>query len=148
MILAAFSRIAVNVGTNVLSVFMGGKVVDIIYNAASTFKLTIPYWCPEMWAGWAETLMSTVIGTTIFAPPSYLHSNIAILVATILVAIAYYLLILFVVSFGTTIWFAGATVVYLVIVKKKDDRNLLEEKETTFSTAEQRATEEQASAQA
>ena len=144
IILSAFFRIATNLGTNILSVFMGSKITDVIYNAASTFKITIPYWCPELWTRWAETIINSVIGSQIFAPPPYIHLNVAMLIATILVAIAYYLLILFIISFGATIWFNGATVIYLIIIKKKDDRNLLELKEESITTAEEKAAEPQA----
>ncbi len=142
IIFAAFSRVAVNVSTNILSVFMGNKIVDVIYNAASSFKLTIPYWCPEIGARLTEMLMNGLVGSSIFMPTAYVSSNFAILIATILVTIAYYLVILLVLSFGMTIWFSGTTVTYLVIMKKKDDRNLLEEKEIDFSTAEQTAASE------
>lgn len=147
LILSAFFRIATNIGTNILSVFMGGKIIDVIYNAASTFKFTIPYWCPELWTRWAETILNSVVGSAIFAPPPYIHLNVAMLIATILVAIAYYLLILFVISFGATIWFNGATVIYLIIIKKKDDRNLLQLNEETITTAEEKAREPQAQTQ-
>jgi len=143
IILSAFFRIATNLGTNILSLFMGSKIIDVIYNAASTFKITIPYWCPLLWTRWAETYLNTLVGSTIFAPPSYIHINIAMLIATILVAIAYYLLILFVISFGTTIWFNGATLIYLIIIKKKDDRNLLQLNEETITTADEKAAEPQ-----
>lgn len=129
-----FSRVAVNVGANVLHVFMGGKFIDILYNAASTFKFTVPYWCPEPFATFSDTILNLIGGSTLFAPPSYVHVNIAILIATVLFAIAYYILILFVVSYGTIVWFTGATCTYLVIAKKKDDKDLLETKEETFNT--------------
>jgi hypothetical protein len=141
ILLGAATRIAVNVGANILSVFMGGKFIDVLYNAASTFKFTIPYWCPEPFGRLAEAMISTMFGSAIFSPPSYQHINIAILLATIFVAIAYYLIILFVVAYGSTVWFTGAFATYLVIVKKKDDRNLLETKEEKFSTAEEKAAE-------
>jgi len=140
-LLGAFTRVAVNVGANVLSVFMGNKIVDVMYNAASAFKLTIPYWCPEPFASFAETIMRVVFGSAMFAPPSYQHINVAILIATILVALAYYLIILFVLAYGSTVWFSGALTAYLVIVKKKDDRDLLENKEENLSTTEEKAVE-------
>jgi hypothetical protein len=141
ILLGAATRIAVNVGANILSVFMGSKFIDVLYNAASTFKFTIPYWCPEPFGRLAETMISTMFGSAMILPPSYQHINIAILLATIFVAIAYYLIILFVVAYGSTVWFTGAFTTYLVIVKKKDDRNLLETKEEKFSTAEEKAAE-------
>lgn len=129
LVIAFFSSLAVKIGANILSVFMGGKLDDILLNAASTFKLSIPYWYPEPFARLVDTILSS-IGDSIFVlPPSYQHINIAILVATILFAIGYYLLIIFVMSYGTTVWFTGTLTNYLVIVKKKDDRNLLETKE-------------------
>ena len=39
VILSACFRIALNIGTNILSVFMGSKITDVIYNAASTLSL-------------------------------------------------------------------------------------------------------------
>ncbi|MEO0134095.1 MAG: hypothetical protein ABIK72_05005, partial [candidate division WOR-3 bacterium] len=46
-----------------------------------------------------------------------------------LFALTFYLIYLFVVSYGINIWTTGQTVVYLNLVKKKDDRDLLEERE-------------------
>lgn len=141
LLLGAFSRIAVNIGANIMSVFMGNKIIDVMYNAASAFKFTIPYWCPEPFSRLADTMMNMVFGSSIFTPPSYQHINIAMLIASILAALAYYLIILFVVAYGSTVWFTGALAAYSVIVKKKDDRNLLEIKEENFSTAEEKAAE-------
>ncbi|MEO0091250.1 MAG: hypothetical protein ABIK61_00865 [candidate division WOR-3 bacterium] len=133
-----FSTWAVKIGTSVLSVFMGGKLDDILLNALSTFKLSIPYWCPEPFARLMDTVLCSIGGTIFFSPPSYQHINVAILIATILFAIGYYLLIIFVVSYGTTVWFTGTLANYLVIVKKKDDRNLLETKEEPLTTVEEK----------
>lgn len=141
-LLGIFSRLAVNIGAKILSIFMGGKIIDILYNAASTFKFTIPYWCPTPIQILAERLLTLMGDITLLSPPVYQHINIAMLIASILVAIVYYLVILFVVSYGATIWFTGATCVYLVIFNKKDDRNLLEEKEEKLTTErEEKVTE-------
>lgn len=141
-LLTIFSRLAVNIGINILSVFMGGKIIDVVYNAASTFKLTIPYWWPEPCALLAEKSITFLAGSQIFTPPTYVSSNAAILIASVLTAITYYILILFVAGFGLTIWFCGTTASYLVIAKKKDDRNLLEIKEEPIETAPQAASSE------
>jgi hypothetical protein len=133
-LLAFLSRVAINVCGNILSVFMGEKIIDMLFNAASAFKFTIPYWCPEVWARPFEIVMGWVAGPMIFSPPPYVHINAAMLIASILAAVAYYVIILFVVSFGATVWFSGVTAIYLVLIKKKDDRNLLETKEEAVST--------------
>lgn len=134
IMLGLFSRFAVNIGSRILSIIMGGKIFDVLYNAASTFKFTMPYWCPEPMQNLFDRALTLMGDITLFAPPAYQHINIAMLIASILVAIAYYLVIIFVVSYGTTVWFTGITCTYLVIVKKKDDRNLLEEKEEKVTT--------------
>lgn len=129
-----FSRVAVNIGANVLSVFMGDKFALVLDNAASTFKVTIPYWCPYI----CDAILTRVGGYTLLLPPMYQSAlgglNITMLIATILVAAAYYLLVLFVVSYGATVWFTGTTCIYTVIVKKKDDKDLLEIKEEVMSS--------------
>ncbi|MCX7785440.1 MAG: hypothetical protein N2201_04345 [candidate division WOR-3 bacterium] len=134
-IMAFFSALAVKIGTNILAIFMGNKLNDILLNAASTFKLSIPYWCPEPIARLVDTVLG---GTIFFSPPSYQYINIANLIASILFAIGYYLLIIFVISYGTTVWFTGTLTNYLVIVKKKDDRNLLETKEEPATQVEEK----------
>jgi hypothetical protein len=135
-VLGILTRFAIYIGGSILSTIMGGKMVDILYNAASTIKITIPYWCPEPSAFLTDKLLTMMAGPSLIAPPPYQHINIAILIASILVAIGYYLIILFIISYGTTVWFTGATCAYLVITKKKDDRNLLEVKEESFITKE------------
>jgi hypothetical protein len=129
LILAFFTRAAVNVCANVLAVFMGDKMIVLVENAASAFRLTIPYWCPESYAILWDRLISAFCGPMIFMPPAYQAVNVTMTIASIILILSYYALILLVVAYGTTVWYTGATCVYLVLTKKKDDKNLLAEKE-------------------
>jgi hypothetical protein len=63
-------------------------------------------------------------------------------VASFVLGIIYYFIILGVMSFGTAIYWAGNTVIFTVLVKKKDDKNLLEIKEEIFDEPKEEKTEE------
>lgn len=133
-LLAFFSRVAVNVSANVLSFFMGEKMIILIQNAASAFKLTIPYWCPEPTAILWDRMISICFGNTVFMPPAYQPVNVTMTIASVIMMLAYFGLILFVVAYGATVWYTGTTCAFLVIAKKKDDKDLLETKEEKTDT--------------
>lgn len=125
--LASFG--AVRVGSTVLRVFMGGKLDDILLNAFSCVRINFPDWYP----GIMQTICTKVLklvgmGQTL-EPSVYVPLGWAKDIASLLLGITFYIVILFVLSYGGAIWFAGNTVIYTVLVKKKDDKNLLEVKE-------------------
>lgn len=128
-IFGLFARLGANVATNILGVFMGNKIFILVENALSTFRLTIPYWCPEPIAVLTEKLNSLFFGSYIFMPPAYSSVNVTMTITSILAILVYFFIILLVVAYGTTVWCCGATCAYLVIAKKKDDKNYLETKE-------------------
>ncbi|MBS4016519.1 MAG: hypothetical protein KGZ86_08825 [Candidatus Latescibacteria bacterium] len=129
LVFAFFIRIAFNVGANILTVFMGDKMIVLVENAASAFRLTIPYWCPEAYAILWDRLISIFCGPMAFMPPSYQTVNATMTIASIIMVLVYYGLILLVVSYGMTVWYTGTTCAYLVITKKKDDKDLLAQTE-------------------
>jgi hypothetical protein len=134
-ILGLFSRASVIVGTNILRLLMGDKILELVYNASYGFKLTFPYWCPEWIATINERLFWLVGGEVIFSPYSFSPSNWAMAIASVITLLTYYAIIIFVVSYSITVFYTGLTASYLIIVKKKDQKNLLEEKETGSFTA-------------
>ncbi len=128
-----FARLGANVATNILGIFMGNKIFILVENALSTFRLTIPYWCPEPIAVLTEKLNSLFFGGYIFMPPAYTAVNVTMTITSIVAILVYFFIILLVISYGTTVWCCGATCAYLVIAKKKDDKNYLETKEEKIS---------------
>lgn len=132
-LLAFASRIAVNIMANILTLFMGDKMLVLMDNAASGFRMTIPYWCPEPFAILWDHAISAFAGTAIFNPPMYQPVGITMSIASVIMILAYCGLILFVLSYGMTTWYVSTCCAYLVISKKKDDKDLLEVKEDVIS---------------
>jgi hypothetical protein len=133
---------AVQVGSLVLKVFMRGKVDDIIANAASYVRINLPAWCPGiMQTVTTKALKLVGLGPNL-EPSVYVSLGWSRDVASILVGITFYLIILFVLSYGEAVWFSGYTVIYTVLVRKKDDKNLLEVKEEKEEKTEELKPEE------
>jgi hypothetical protein len=67
-------------------------------------------------------------------PPDYVPAfeSLAGVIASFVLGIFYYFVILFVMSLGGAIFWSGNTAIFTVLVKKKDDKNLLEIKEEPF----------------
>lgn len=129
LILGMASWGAVKVGSLVLKIFMRGKVDDVLANAASYVRLNMPAWCPGiLQTGTAKVARLTGMGGTL-EPSVYVPLGWSKDVASLLIGITFYLIILFVLSYGAAVWFSGTTVIYTVLVRKKDDKNLLEVKE-------------------
>lgn len=156
IILGLFSRASVVIGTNILRIFMGDKILELVTNASYGFKVVIPYWCPE-WLSLIYDKFLTLVGSEIlFSPFAFRASNWAMAISSVIVLLSYYVIILFVLSYPLTIFYTGLTTSFLVIYKKKDDRNLLAEKEDQFKVteaakphaAETSSTEEQTKPQA
>lgn len=129
-VLGFFTIWATRTGIAILNLVAKGKMEDIISAAKYFIRLAPPDFAPT----WIKALLDYLLR---FGGVSYLSSgefffnpaNVTIGIASVVFAIAFYLLVLFVLSYGGAIWFAGTTLIYNVIVKKKDDRNLLAVKE-------------------
>jgi hypothetical protein len=123
-ILGWFALQAIRLGSGVLGVFMGDKLPAIASGGTYYLHFTLPSWLPfyhlitnsGMVFGGPENLLTAVtVGQNIGA---------------LLVGIAAYVVMLFVLGYSWAIWNVGQTLVFCVLVKKKDDKNLLTEKET------------------
>ena len=68
--------------------------------------------------------------------PEFSKANVSIKIGSILMAVGFHAVILFVLAYGMAIWYAGNTLVYLILVRKKDDRNLLEIKDEEIEIPE------------
>lgn len=128
-ILALASLGAVQIGVNVIRIFMGGKVETLFHNGLYYVSINLPHWIPAICRGGLERISNVLgMGSTL-EPSYYIHSNWAQDIGSFFLGITLYIVILFVISYAGTTWFAGQTVIYTALVKKKDDRNLLEVKE-------------------
>ncbi|NLI97899.1 hypothetical protein GX441_04480 [bacterium] len=113
--------------------------LDLMINGAADYvRLVLPAWLQNV-LFWLPVQVQNAFGwiKETVNLPSLIHTenvvgavgNWSVTVGTILLAITYHCLILFVLGFGSAIWYSGNTLVYLILVRKKDDRNLLEIKD-------------------
>ncbi len=131
-ILGYFSAKAVFLVHDVIGVIVSAdKLNNIFMNAASYVKITIPPICPETYRSFFVGLIEWIGMPNVLFPPEYIapFEKWAGAIASFVLAVVYYLIILFVISIGGSIFWAGNTVIFTVLVKKKDDKNLLEIKE-------------------
>jgi hypothetical protein len=134
-LLGLFSAKAIFVGQDVIGIIVQPeKLNNLLLNAAYYVKITIPPLCPE-------SLHNLIIGyiewigmPNLLFPPDYMtpYQSWAGAISSFVLGIIYYLIILFVISLGGAILWAGNTLIFTVLVKKKDDKNLLEIKEEIF----------------
>jgi hypothetical protein len=130
IVLGFFTVLSTRVGITILNLLVRGKLESILSSASYFVRLAPPDFAPIWIKGFHQGLLNLLgIGYLnneglFFNPP-----NVTMGIASVIFAIAFYLLFLFVLSYGGAIWFSGTTLIYLVLVKKKDDRNLLEVKE-------------------
>lgn len=136
IVLGFFSVKAVSLGSTVVRVFMGLKLDEILNNSLSLFKFTLPSYIPFTLHNYISRGFEIIGASILFSPPSFSALGWAKDIAAVLLGITIYVIFFFILSYGTSIWFAGNTVIYLVLVKKKDDRNLLEVKEEEFEIPE------------
>ncbi|MEO0086502.1 MAG: hypothetical protein ABIK90_00280 [candidate division WOR-3 bacterium] len=124
---AAF--LSIKIGQTVLSLLIPNKINEAFSFTHYFIKLSPPENTGFYYQFW-NTLMEKVGLSSLLEPNPYFNpSNWGIAILSLLFALTFYLIYLFVVSYGINIWTTGQTVVYLNLVKKKDDRDLLEERE-------------------
>ncbi|MGB9721289.1 MAG: hypothetical protein ACPL28_07425 [bacterium] len=110
------------------------KLGNIFANAAYYVKLFIPPYCPESMQNLITRYVEWIGMPNLLFPPEYVsaYESWAGAIASFILGIIYYLIILGVMSLGYSIYWAGNTLIFTVLVKKKDDKNLLEIKEEIF----------------
>jgi hypothetical protein len=144
-LLGFFAAKAIFLCQDVIEIIVPSEKFDnILANAAYYVKLVIPPFYPY---GIQEKIVQYVdwigMNNLLYSPslmPAY--EGWAGHVASFVLGIIYYFIILGVMSFGTAIYWAGNTVIFTVLVKKKDDKNLLEIKEEIFDEPKEEKTEE------
>ena len=120
------------------------KIGNIFANAAYYVKLVIPDFYPESLRNLITGYVEWIGMPNLLFPPEYVsaYETWAGAIASFILGIIYYLIILGVMSLGCSIYYAGNTLIFTVLVKKKDDKNLLEIKEETFEEKVEEKTEE------
>ncbi len=139
VILGFFAAKAIFLGHTVLGIVVPVDKLDNIFtNAAYYVKITVPPICPEWWNNFVTGYLDWIGMPNILFPPDYMtaYESWSGAISSFIMGITYYLIILFVVSLGAAIYWAGNTLIFTVLVKKKDDKNLLEIKEETFEEPE------------
>jgi len=127
---------AIFIGQDVLSIIepVGAKLSNILENATYYVKITLPPICPDSYHNFFTEYVEWIGMPNLLFPPEYIppYQGWAGAIASFILGIMYYLITLFVISFGSVIFWAGNTLIFTVLVKKKDDKNLLEIKEESF----------------
>lgn len=110
------------------------KISNLFANAAYYVKLFIPPFCPESIQNFITGYIEWIGMPNLLFPPEYVsaYEGWAGAIASFILGIIYYFIILGVMSLGCSIYWAGNTLIFTVLVKKKDDKNLLEIKEEVF----------------
>ncbi|HTW92393.1 MAG TPA: hypothetical protein VMH22_11870 [bacterium] len=114
------------IGYALTGAFMGGKLADVMANAAYYFKLAVPDWCP---IPFHQTLIAelNLYGLPqVYLPGSYTSLGWSQDIASLLLGVLFYLIAIMVVAYGLSVWFTGMTLNFAVLDYKKDDKNILE----------------------
>lgn len=116
------------IGTFVLSLVAPERMADILNTAASQFVVTIPSTGVFSPFHFLYVLEARLYGLSQMYAPLYETPFVSWSVSTAgaLVGACLYVLALFVVAYGCSIWFTGNVLSYAVLVHKKDQRNILE----------------------
>jgi hypothetical protein len=134
-ILGFFSAKAVFLAQDVIGIIVpGAKLDNLLLNAAYYVKITLPPICPDAYHNLLIGFVEWIGMPNLLVPPEYLPTveSWAGAISSFVLGVIYYLILLFVLSLGGAIFWAGNTLIFTVLVKKKDDKNLLEMREETF----------------
>ncbi len=137
-ILAFFSAKAIFLCKAVVGLIVPADKLDTVFmNASYYVKLVIPDYYPIAIQDPIVNFIKDTLGMpNLLYPMEYLippgSESWASSIASFLLGIVYYFIVMFVSSLACSIYWAGNTVIFTVLVKKKDDKNLLEIKEETF----------------
>ena len=146
-ILGFFSAKAIFLAQDVIGIIVpAAKLDNLLWNAAYYVKITLPPICPDACHNLLIGFVEWIGMPNLLLPPEYLPTveSWAGAISSFVLGIIYYLIVLFVLSLGGAIFWAGNTLIFTVLVKKKDDKNLLEMKEEVFEEpkAEEKPAEE------
>jgi hypothetical protein len=135
VILGFFAAKAIFLCYTVIGIIVpADKLGNIFANAAYYVKLLIPPFYPESIQNLITGYVEWIGMPNLLFPPEYVsaYEGWAGAIASFILGIVYYFIILGVMSLGYSIYWAGNTLIFTVLVKKKDDKNLLEIKEEVF----------------
>ncbi|MCS7249506.1 MAG: hypothetical protein N2323_00985 [candidate division WOR-3 bacterium] len=121
--------ISIKIGKTILSILIPDKINEAFSLAHYFIKISPPENTGFYYQFWSNLIERLGLFYLLEPNISFIPNNWGIAVLSIFFALTFYLLYLFVLSYGVNIWTTGQTLVYLNLVKKKDDRDLLEEKE-------------------
>ncbi|UCG91907.1 MAG: hypothetical protein JSV97_12725 [candidate division WOR-3 bacterium] len=145
-LLGFFSAKAIFLAQDVLGIIVpADKLENILSNAAYYVKITIPPLCPDNVYNLVTSYIESIGMPNLLWPPDYIdaYQGWAGRISSFGLGMIYYLIILFVMSLGGSIFWAGNTLIFTVLVKKKDDKNLLEMKEEVFEETKEEAKPEE-----
>jgi hypothetical protein len=134
-ILGFFAAKAIFLGHDVIGLVVSANKLDNLFsNAAYYVKIVLPAWCPDAYYNTIVDYIQSIGMPNLLFPPDYVpaYESWAGAISSFLLGVVYYLIILSVLAFGASIYWAGNTLIFTVLVKKKDDKNLLEIKEEPF----------------
>ncbi len=144
-ILGFFAAKAIFLCYTVINIIVpADKVANIFANAAYYVKLSLPPFYPESVSNLFTGYVEWIGMPNLLFPPEYVqaYEGWAGAVASFVLGIVYYLIIIGVMSLGCSIYWAGNTLIFTVLVRKKDDKNLLEIKEEVFEEKKEEKPEE------
>lgn len=145
ILLGLFSAKAIFLAKDVIGIIVPATKLDNIFtNAAYYAKITLPPICPSWYQGLVTKFIELIGMSNLLYSVEYVpaYESWAGIISSFILGIIYNLIILFVLSLGYAIFWAGNTVIFTVIVKKKDDKNLLEIKEEVFEGKKEEKPEE------
>jgi len=114
------------IGYAITGAFMGGKLADVMGNAAYYFRLAPPDWCPQFLQQTFLTEMHAYGLPQVLLPGDYLPLGWSMDIAALLLGVVFYLVALMVSAYGLAVWFSGMTLNFAVLAYKKDEKNVLE----------------------
>jgi hypothetical protein len=132
------SAAAIRIGTMVVHIFAGAKIYDMLANGSHFLKVNLPVWTPEFCRSLFERYITFMRASMIFEPSYYSRIGWSLDIGSILFAIGFYCVVLFVLSYGISTWFSGNVLIFSILTKKKDDKDIFEktEEEKMESTPE------------
>ena len=114
------------IGYAITGAFMGGKLADIVSNAAYYFKLAAPDWCPQLFQHTFLAEMNLYGFPQVYLPGEYITIGWGQDIASLLLGVLFYLIAIMVAGYGLSVWFTGMTLNFAVLAYKKDEKNILE----------------------
>jgi hypothetical protein len=134
-VLGFFAAKAIFLCHDVIGLIVPIEKLDTIFlNAAYYVKIVLPPFCPIDYHNLLVSYVEWIGMPNLLFPPEYIPAfeGWAGAISSFILGVIYYLIVLFVMSLGGSIFWTGNTLIFTVLVKKKDDKNLLEIKEEPF----------------